>query len=297
MINTIKNKEDNRQPASSRTNSSINTNRDGNKKSQASSVTTDTSRSRTSYASSANKSSVKPKTLKPVQKPLVSKSRNSSSSSSSRERKDDKKSTKSGTSTTISSIKSKPATPQSEWIVKVYTSEKKGVSGEGTDSNVFIVLMDGTHETEKIWLNRSSLRDKSGNLFTNLFESGQIDEFEIAVQSQNLSQKLEKIKIGHDNSGLLPSWHLNKVELFNKKNPQTVMTFECNKWLSKKEDDGQIERVLSLKDGRKDLPAISPSPSAASKKKASAVDVKKAISDSSSSDENLSKLFNPKSSK
>lgn len=53
-------------------------------------------------------------------------------------------------------------------------------------------------------------------------------------------------RIGHDNSGIGPAWHLNqvKIELSNGK----VFVFPCNKWLDKSNaQDGRIERELFSK--------------------------------------------------
>ena len=54
---------------------------------------------------------------------------------------------------------------------------------------------------------------------------------------------LVKIRIGHDNSGLGPAWHLERVEITNRGTGKRFM-FPCNRWLSKSEDDFQIERDL-----------------------------------------------------
>ena len=49
-------------------------------------------------------------------------------------------------------------------------------------------------------------------------------------------------RIGHDNSGSGPGWHLDNVRIEGPKGE--VYTFPCNKWFDKKEEDGQIEREL-----------------------------------------------------
>ena len=72
----------------------------------------------------------------------------------------------------------------------------------------------------------------------NKFEKGNTDTF--VVRALNVGDILQ-IKIGHDNKGLGPGWHLKDVsiECHNKK-----YLFPCNKWLDKHEDDGKIERDL-----------------------------------------------------
>ncbi len=50
-------------------------------------------------------------------------------------------------------------------------------------------------------------------------------------------------RIGHDNKGLAPGWHLNEIVIncvvMNKK-----WSFACNRWLATDEDDGRIELEL-----------------------------------------------------
>jgi hypothetical protein len=113
----------------------------------------------------------------------------------------------------------------------------KGKSLEGTDSKVYISLIDDKTETERIWLTKNNATQKR-----NLFESGKMNEF--AVHTSTSLSKLNKIRIGHDNSGFGPGWHLNKVVLLHKQTGKSYV-FSCNRWLAKDEDDGRIERVLS----------------------------------------------------
>jgi hypothetical protein len=51
------------------------------------------------------------------------------------------------------------------------------------------------------------------------------------------------IKIRHDNSGILPEWFLDRIEITDEADG-TVFVFICRKWLSLKKDDGKIERYL-----------------------------------------------------
>jgi hypothetical protein len=53
--------------------------------------------------------------------------------------------------------------------------------------------------------------------------------------------ELFKIKIRHDNSGTMPGWFLDKIEITEGK---TLYTFICNKWLADDEDDKKIERII-----------------------------------------------------
>ena len=80
---------------------------------------------------------------------------------------------------------------------------------------------------------------KSSNLHKNPFEKGNTDYFEI--ESHDVGD-IKKIRIGHDNKGLAPGWHLKEVAI-HKEDGQTWL-FPCNEWFDKKEGDGQIEREL-----------------------------------------------------
>lgn len=58
---------------------------------------------------------------------------------------------------------------------------------------------------------------------------------------------IEKIRIGHDNKGMTPGWHLDKVEVRRLKEDgetSTTYTFPCKRWLAKDEDDGSVVREL-----------------------------------------------------
>ena len=128
-----------------------------------------------------------------------------------------------------------------EWLVKIFTSDLKGVSMEGTDANVYIALIGyDNHECEKVWLSKQIA--KSNN--KDLFEAGKCDEF--LVSAPNV-KKLKKIRIGIDNTGFGAGWHLQKVEIIDQRDG-TRYFFECNKWLSKDEDDGAVERILIADD-------------------------------------------------
>jgi hypothetical protein len=137
------------------------------------------------------------------------------------------------------------------FIVRVYTSDLKDKSGEGTDANVYMHLIDqaSNQETEKIWLSKENLREKTASkMFKMLFESGQMDEFLIKPNKNIKLNRIKQIRVGHDNSGLVASaWHLNKVEILNKNDPKSTLVFNCNQWLDKNEGDGNIERLLTTK--------------------------------------------------
>ena len=147
---------------------------------------------------------------------------------------------------TTSQTKLETPSPQSppkifskSWLVKVYTSDLKGKSMEGTDANVYISLIGPNgNETGNIMLDKKNVQSKNKDLF----ETGQCDEFMLNTNSD--IRDVKKVRIGHDNKGLGSGWHLNKVEIVDQETKKTHL-FKCNRWLDKKEDDGKIERILN----------------------------------------------------
>lgn len=199
------------------------------------------SESKTSLASS--KSESRNSTLRDQQ---------SSRNSTSKDSKSDSRLSKSSTKSEHKSLTDKNGSTASlnsekysnDWIIKVYTSDLKSKIKEGTDSAVYISLIGSSDETKKVILSKRNAVSNQKNLF----ESGNIDEFQILTNIQ--LEKVQNIRIGHDNSGVGSGWHLNKVEVINRKD-NTLYSFPCNKWLAKDEDDGKIERVLGSNDGSK----------------------------------------------
>ncbi len=132
-----------------------------------------------------------------------------------------------------------------EWVVKVYTSDIKDKTRESTDSNVYISFIDDSlDETERIWLTRENLRYQTRDLFRALFEQGHTDEF--VIMPKKWMRDVRQVRIGHDNSGLSPGWHLQKVEIAMKKDPSWAFTFLCNRWLASNQEDRKTERVLNV---------------------------------------------------
>jgi hypothetical protein len=121
--------------------------------------------------------------------------------------------------------------------VKVYTSDLKKYL-EGTDAKVYLSFIDDENETEKVFLNRKNII----STHENIFETGQMDEF--TVRTRKGLKRLNKIRIGHDNSGFSPGWHLKKVEVTTSKDGGQYYLFNCNQWLAKTEGDKKIERIL-----------------------------------------------------
>ncbi|XP_054665159.1 lipoxygenase homology domain-containing protein 1 isoform X2 [Grus americana] len=121
--------------------------------------------------------------------------------------------------------------------ITVYTSD---IFGAGTDADVFIVLYgsDGICTQQKsLCLNKREQRM--------YFERNSVNQF--IVELEDVGDVIEKIRIGHKGGGLNSGWHLDRVAirrlLPNGKGSETV-TFPCERWLAKSEDDGEIVREL-----------------------------------------------------
>lgn len=84
----------------------------------------------------------------------------------------------------------------------MYTTDMKGA---GTDANVYFTMYGSSKDKTGLQSEKISLDNKDNN-----FESGHIDTFN--VETLNFD-KVEKIRIGHDNSGAFSGWHLEKVSM------------------------------------------------------------------------------------
>ncbi|CAL8249227.1 unnamed protein product [Merluccius merluccius] len=116
------------------------------------------------------------------------------------------------------------------YTIKVKTGEKKYA---GTDANVFAILFGENDDTGIINL-------KACKNYKNKFEQGMINEF--TVEAVDLGD-LEKLRMGHDNSGGSAGWFLDWVEIDAPSQGQRLR-FPCGRWLDKGEDDGAIVRDL-----------------------------------------------------
>ncbi|KAL0979113.1 hypothetical protein UPYG_G00180880 [Umbra pygmaea] len=121
--------------------------------------------------------------------------------------------------------------------IKTYTSD---VFAAGTDADVFIVLYGQKAlctQQKHLCVNKRERR-----MF---FERGAEDMF--IVELEDVGDVIEKIRIGHDNSGTNPGWHLDRVEirrLLRKGKGSETTIFPCERWLAKSEDDGETVREL-----------------------------------------------------
>ncbi|XP_076450682.1 LOW QUALITY PROTEIN: lipoxygenase homology domain-containing protein 1-like [Babylonia areolata] len=123
----------------------------------------------------------------------------------------------------------------SKYKVSVFTGNKKGA---GTDANVYITMFGEFGDSGE-----KKLTSRKNN-----FERGKTDEF--ILESPKLG-RLERIRIGHDNSGFGPGWFLDKV-IVDDVDMGTVFEFPCSRWFAMDEDDGQISRELVLNVGPMD---------------------------------------------
>ncbi|KAM7368820.1 hypothetical protein PAMP_013127 [Pampus punctatissimus] len=128
-------------------------------------------------------------------------------------------------------------TPFVPYEIKTFTSD---VFGAGTDADVFIVLYgrDAVCSQQKsLCVNKRERRI--------YFERGSEDMF--IVELEDVGDIIEKIRIGHDNRGVNPGWHLDRVEirrLLRKGKGSETVIFPCERWLAKSEDDGETVREL-----------------------------------------------------
>ncbi|XP_053277048.1 lipoxygenase homology domain-containing protein 1 [Pleuronectes platessa] len=116
------------------------------------------------------------------------------------------------------------------YTIKVKTGDKKYA---GTDANVYAILFGENDDTGVVNL-------KSCKTYKNKFEQGMINEF--TVEAVDLGD-LEKLRVGHDNSGGSPGWFLDWVEIDAASQGQRLR-FPCGRWLDKGEDDGALVRDL-----------------------------------------------------
>uniref|UniRef100_A0A671PP20 Lipoxygenase homology domain-containing protein 1-like n=1 Tax=Sinocyclocheilus anshuiensis TaxID=1608454 RepID=A0A671PP20_9TELE len=128
-------------------------------------------------------------------------------------------------------------TPFVPYEITTFTSD---VFAAGTDANVFIVLygQKGLCTQQKyLCVNKRERRM--------YFERSAEDMF--IVELEDIGDVIEKIRIGHDNQGTNPGWHLDRVEirrLLRKGKGSETTIFPCERWLAKSEDDGETVREV-----------------------------------------------------
>lgn len=90
-----------------------------------------------------------------------------------------------------------------------------------------------------------------------------MDRFKVETNDMG---KLIGIRIRHDNTGVYPSWYLDRVEIRDKND---LYEFMCHKWLSDHRDDRKIERIIMEKSFKKSpqKPKLKPRPKSSKDKK------------------------------
>ncbi|TRY95059.1 hypothetical protein DNTS_004690 [Danionella cerebrum] len=128
-------------------------------------------------------------------------------------------------------------TPFVPYEIKIFTTD---IFAGGTDADVFIVLygQNGVCTSQKsLCINKRERRM--------YFERAAEDMF--IVELEDIGDIIEKIRIGHDNRGVNPGWHLDRVEirrLLRKGKGSETAIFPCERWLAHSEEDGETIREL-----------------------------------------------------
>ncbi|XP_040840655.1 lipoxygenase homology domain-containing protein 1 isoform X3 [Ochotona curzoniae] len=128
-------------------------------------------------------------------------------------------------------------TPFVPYEITLYTSD---VFAAGTDANIFIVIYgcDAVCTQQKFLCTNK----REQKLF---FERKSASRF--IVELEDVGEIIEKIRIGHDNTGMNPGWHCSHVDirrLLPDKDGTETLTFPCDRWLATSEDDKKTIREL-----------------------------------------------------
>uniref|UniRef100_A0A8C7A386 Lipoxygenase homology PLAT domains 1 n=1 Tax=Neovison vison TaxID=452646 RepID=A0A8C7A386_NEOVI len=128
-------------------------------------------------------------------------------------------------------------TPFVPYEITLYTSD---VFAAGTDANIFIVIYGCDAVcTQQKYLCTNKREQK---LF---FERKSASRF--IMELEDVGEIIEKIRLGHDNTGLNPGWHCSHVDirrLLPDKDGTETLTFPCDRWLATSEDDKKTIREL-----------------------------------------------------
>ncbi|XP_042637316.1 lipoxygenase homology domain-containing protein 1 [Orycteropus afer afer] len=128
-------------------------------------------------------------------------------------------------------------TPFVPYEITLYTSD---VFAAGTDANIFIVIYGCDAVcTQQKYLCTNKREQK---LF---FERKSASRF--ILELEDVGEVIEKIRIGHDNTGINPGWHCSHVDirrLLPDKDGSETLTFPCDRWLATSEDDKKTIREL-----------------------------------------------------
>ncbi|HEY7683228.1 MAG TPA: PLAT/LH2 domain-containing protein [Gemmatimonadales bacterium] len=120
--------------------------------------------------------------------------------------------------------------PQVTYTVSVETGS---IDGGGTDANVFLTIHGSEGSSSEVELDNPGHDD---------FEQGQTDVFQ--VPNFDLGE-LSSVRIRHNDSGRHAGWFLEQVRVQNPGSGREWV-FPCHRWLATDEDDGKIDRLLTL---------------------------------------------------
>ncbi|XP_076139289.1 lipoxygenase homology domain-containing protein 1-like [Alosa pseudoharengus] len=123
-------------------------------------------------------------------------------------------------------------TPFVPYEIKVFTTD---IFAAGTDADVFIVLYgcNGVCTTQK----SLCVNKRERKMY---FKRAAEDMF--IVELEDIGDIIEKIRVGHDNRGVNPGWHLDRIEirrLLRKGKGSETVIFPCERWLATSEEDGE----------------------------------------------------------
>ncbi|KAK1332024.1 hypothetical protein QTO34_007703 [Cnephaeus nilssonii] len=125
------------------------------------------------------------------------------------------------------------------WQVSITTSD---LPNAGTSSQVYIILYGQRRSSAPIYLygtDGAQFQDGHENIFTIMV--GDIGT-------------LFKIRIGHTNSGISPSWHCKQIQLWDM-NSGKKFYIPVQRWLARDQEDGEICREFPvLNRGQPTLP-------------------------------------------
>nr|KAF6426819.1 RP1 axonemal microtubule associated [Molossus molossus] len=125
------------------------------------------------------------------------------------------------------------------WKVSIITSD---LPNAGTSSQIYIVLYGRHRSSAPIYLYGTDGAQ---------FQDGHEDIFTITIGNIGT---LFKIRIGHTNSGISPSWHCKQIQLWNM-NTEEKFYIPVQRWLAQDQEDGEICREFSvLNKGQPTLP-------------------------------------------
>jgi hypothetical protein len=110
---------------------------------------------------------------------------------------------------------------QTEWSVKIFTSNGEDSCIENEDPCIYIILIDSNNnQTENVILSKKNHIEGD---CVDLFSKGKVDNFSFKVSSANSC--IKNIRIGTDS---IHRWNLEKVELLNTKDKKKyIFICEC----------------------------------------------------------------------